>query len=164
MQLRHCNVQSAAGIGCIWIVRGAFDSAHSFHRAEGLHGMAWKKICLHGYRVYMGLNFSNRGLFAIVVYTRSRTGLDCARSWTSHGTGLEHTGGIHGPGWDKRAEYTGLAGTNGWNTRAWLEQTGGKIVVCMITARGKPWEAPIVPIHGFLEHFSPWNDYFPYVL
>ena len=62
-------------IGCIWIVRGAFDSAHSFHRAKGLCGMAWKKICLRSHRVYIGSNFSNRGLFAIVVYT-----LDCVRA------------------------------------------------------------------------------------
>ena len=58
-------------------------------------------------------------------------GLDCARAWT---------------------------GTYGWNTRAWLGQTGGKLVVCMITSRGKPWEAPIDPIDGFLEYFSPWNE------
>ena len=56
--------------------------------------------------------------------------------------------GTYGPGlrtgldWGIRVEYTGLA---------WL-------VVCMIAARGKPWEAPIDPFHGFPEHFSPWND------
>ena len=127
-------------------MRGAFDSAHSFHRAEGLCGMAWKKICLRGHRVNRVFNFSNRELFAIVVYT-----LDCARAltaygpglrtawtssmhdtglrtaWTAHGPGLGHTSGIHGPGWDKRVEYTGLAGANGWQNSSMYDNRTGKV-------------------------------------
>ena len=70
-------------------------------------------------------------------------GLDCARDWTARGPGLR-------TGLDSARAWTRAYG---WNTRAWLGQTGGKIVVCMIAGREKFWDSPIDPFHDFPEHF-----------
>ena len=74
-------------------------------------------------RIYSGLCFFNWG--NIRAWTAhgltSCMILDCARDWTEHGTGPRT-----GLDWDIRVEYTGLAGTNGWQNSSMYDNRTGK--------------------------------------